>query len=180
MTSQKEMVIELSKGKLFLQIFGCFAFVALGIWMLTLDSAAIESLQRYNNPMLIYFIGAVSIICFGLFGAIGFKSMFDKGPGLILSHDGFTDHASGISVGSIQWSDVVEIAQCQIGKQKFVSIHVEDPEKYLNRGSFLKKMVNRSNLKTYGTPIIISANTLKTTHAALLSSFEEYFRESHS
>ena len=66
MTSQKEMVIELSRGKLFLQIFGCFAFVALGIWMLTLDSAAIESLQRYNNPMLIYFIGALSIICFGL------------------------------------------------------------------------------------------------------------------
>lgn len=123
MSSQEEKIIELSKGKIFLLIFVAIAFVVIGIWMLTLDSETIEGFRRFNSPTLVFGIGIASIILFGLMGAIGFRKLFDNSPGLILNQDGFTDNSSGVSAGQVPWSEVVEIGQYEIQRQKFVSIY---------------------------------------------------------
>ena len=180
MASSEETVIELSKSKTILLILGSVAFVATGIWILSLDTPAIESLPRYGSPWFVYGVGITATLFFGLAGAVGLKKLFDKAPGLVLDGEGFTDNTSGVSAGLVPWSEVVEIGQYQVQKQKLISIHVVDPEKYVNRGNPLKRMTNRANLKMCGTPINISSNSLKISYDELLETFEAYFENSRN
>ena len=175
MASSEETVIELSKAKTTLLILGSVAFVATGIWMLTLDTSATESLDRYGSPLVIYGVGIAAIVFFGLAGAVGLKKLLDQAPGLVLDQEGFTDNSSGVSAGLVPWSEVVEIGESQVQRQKFISIHVVDPEKYVDRGNVLRRMTNRANLKMCGTPINISSSSLKISHEELLGVFETYF-----
>ena len=113
-------------------------------------------------------------------GFVGIKKLFDKSPGLVLNSEGILDNSSGLSAGVIPWSEVVDIREYQVQKQKFVSIHVQDPEKYANNGNALKRMANRANIKMCGTPINISANSLKIGYEELLETIQEYYRNSRS
>ena len=177
MESSEETVIELSKGKAVLIILGSVGFVAIGAWMLTLDASAIESSARYGSPSFVYGLAITAIVFFGLGAVVGFKKLLDRAPGLILNREGFTDNSSGVSAGLVPWSEVVEIRQYEVQNRKFVSVHVVDPEKYVNRGNFLKRMANRANLKMCGTPINISSIGLKIGYDELLASFEAHFQK---
>jgi len=174
----EEKVIELSKVKIILITLGAITFVLLGVWFFSLDAETIESQRRFNSPTLVYGIGFISIVFFGLCGLFGIKKIFDKSPGLVVSSDGILDNSSGISAGIIPWSEVVSIGEYQVQKQKFISIQVTDPEKYANNGNALKRMANRANIKICGTPINISANSLKINYRELLETITEYYQQS--
>ncbi|MDP5138574.1 hypothetical protein ORJ04_21745 [Rheinheimera baltica] len=175
----EEKVIELSKVKIILLTLGAVAFVLLGVWLLSMDAKTIESQRKFNSPILVYGIGVVSIVFFGLCGFIGIKKLFDKSPGLIINSEGILDNSSGVSAGIIPWAEIVGIGEYQIHKQKFISIQVKDPEKYVNTGNALKRMANRANIKMCGTPVNISANSLKINYDDLLKIITEYYRSSH-
>ena len=177
MAPDEETVIELSKVKAILIILGSVAFVAMGSWILSLDASTIEGSGRYGSPTLTYGFAIAAIVFFGLGAAVGSRKLFDKTPGLILNREGFTDNSSGVSAGLVPWSEVVEIGQYRVQRQKFASVHVVDPEKYVNRGNFLKRMTNRANLKMCGTPINISSNSLKIGFDELFGKFEAYFED---
>ena len=168
MKSQEQMVIELSRGKLTLIIFGAIAFVVMGIFMI------------FDSSTLISSIGIAGVVFFGSCAIFGVKKLLEKSPGLILSKDGFTDNSSGVSVGYIPWSDVIEVKEYQLLMQMLVSIRVRNPEEYVNRGNLLQRIANRINLKVCGTPINISANSLQIGYEELLSTFEEYFDNSRN
>lgn len=174
----EERVIELSKVKIVLLILGAIVFVVLGAWLLSLDAEAIESQRKFSSPTLIYGIGIVSIVFFGLCGLVGIRKLFDKSPGLIVSAEGILDNSSGVSAGIIPWSEVVSIGEYQIQKQKFISVQVTDPNKYANNGNVLKRMANRANIKMCGTPVNISANSLKISYNELFETINEYYRNS--
>lgn len=176
----EERVIGLSKVKILVLMLGAAVFVLLGAWLLSVDVQEIESHRRFNNPVLFYGIGIVSIVFFGLCGFIGVKKFFDNSPGVIISSKGILDNSSGISAGLISWEEVVGISEYQVQKQKFVSIHVKDPEKYVNNGNALKRMANRANIKMCGTPLNISANNLKISYDELLETITDYYEESHA
>lgn len=180
MTSSKETIIELSKTKVILLTLGAIAFVALGSWILTLNAEEIDNFSVFNNPKIVYGMCIASIIFFGLGGIIGIKKLFDKSPGLVLSSKGILDNSSGLSAGLIPWSEVVKIGEYEIQNQKFVSIHVKNPERYVNNGNALKRMANRANNKMSGTPINLSANSLKISQEDLISVIQEYFQNSRS
>ena len=52
--------------------------------------------------------------------------------------------------------------------QRFLTIDVKDPEKYVQRAPFLKRQLVGLNAKYFGGPIQISANTLKINFDELL------------
>jgi len=174
MAIEEEKVIGISRVKTLLIVLGSLAFVALGIWFLTLDPEAIEAKRRFNSPVLIYGIGAVAIIFFGACGIFGVRKLFDSSPGLVLNRQGLTDNSSGISVGFVPWSEVSRIEEFQIQKQKFISIFVANPGKYMDLGNVLQRKARRANLKMCGTPISISSKALKIRHNELQSVLEEY------
>ena len=164
----QEKVIELSKVKLALLTFGAITFVLLGAWFLSMEVHEIESQRKFNSPVLVYGIGVVSIVFFGMSAFIGLKKLFDDSPGLVVNTEGILDNSSGISAGIIPWKEIVGIGEYTVQKQKFISILVKDPEKYVNNGNLLKRIANRANLKMCGTPVNISANSLKIDYDELL------------
>ena len=181
MTSHDETIIEFSPAKTALAVFGCLAFIAIGIWMLTLDPAIVASGKSFrfffNSPLFARILGIASILVFGGLGAMMVSRLLSKKPGMILNSDGITDNASSAAAGFIPWSDVTGIQVFEMSGQKMLVVHVTDPHKYLDRGNAVKRKLNSANLNMCGSPISISANTLKADFSELISTFEHYLKK---
>lgn len=175
MTSSEEKIIELSKTKLLLLVFGSLAFIVIGAWMVSIDAAQIEAQRRFNNPLFVHGIGWVGILFFGWCGVIGARKFFDKKPGLIFSSVGITDNSSGVSAGLIPWNEISGFNVYEIQKQKMLIVLLKNPDKYIEIGSAIKRTLNRTNFKMCGSPVAISSNSLKINFDDLLKMTNEYF-----
>ena len=178
MDSTDETIVELSKTKIALAILGTLAFVAIGIWFLSIDEAIIRTSSSYrllfNEPIYARALGIVSIIVFGLLALFFVKKLFDKKPGLVFNNSGIVDNASAASAGFIPWSEVTGYDIFEMSQQKMLIIMVTDPEKYVDRGNAVKRKLNQANYKMCGSPIAISANALKISFPELMSVFSQY------
>jgi hypothetical protein len=179
MSDTEETIVELSKVKLSLITIGSFAFVAIGIWMLGLENQTVEG-SRFTEPDYVNGVAMAAIAFFGVCGIFGLKKMSDHRPGVLLTPDGFYDNSSGVAAGIVTWSDVSGVSEYSMQGQRFVSVLLKDPETYVNRGSTLRRMANRANMKLCGTPVNISANSLKISYEELLKLFETYLESSRA
>lgn len=144
---------------------GSLAFVVIGAWMLARGG----TYKGLPAPV----IGGVAILFFGACLVYGVRTLLDRRPGLILRADGFEDRSSGVAVGFVPWSDVREIAVMTITGQRFIAIRVVNPEVYATRGTAMQRMAHRANTRMCGTPIAISANTLRISLDELLQLFQQ-------
>jgi len=179
MNSTDETVVELSKTKILLALLGAGAFVAVGVYWLTLDADSIRS-QRgfrflFNNPTYVYLVAILAIVLFGFLGLLALTKLFNRKPGLIFNDVGIVDNASSLSVGLIPWSDIVGWEVFEIQSQKLLIIKVKDPEKYFERGNSLKRALNKGGFG--GNPIGISSISLKMNFSELVTLFDEYQRK---
>jgi len=181
MDTSDEKIIELSKTKIALAILGTCAFVAIGIWFLSLDEAIIRTSSSYrllfNEPMYARGLGIVAIVVFGALALFFFKKLFDKKPGLVLNNSGIVDNASAVAAGFIPWSEITGYDIFEMPQQKMLIIMVRDPQKYVERGNAVQQKLNQANFKMCGSPISISANALKINFAELIALFDEYQRK---
>ena len=177
MTSQNGQIeIPLSKNKMFLTLLGSTTFVVLGLWFLIDPPKSNHWLL--GNPTLIFIIGLASILFFGLVAVTIFRKFSDKKPGLIISKQGITDNSSGVSAGLIPWTDIQEIKISQVMSQKFLMFIVSNPQDYLDKVTNpLKRNAMKMNYKTYGSPISISSNALKTNFNELQKLLEDKMNE---
>ncbi len=176
MVSLEEKIIYRSKTKIVLLVCGSILFVGIGLYLLFLNTEVIERYGRFSNPLIIRGAGIAAISFFGFCGYIGIRKFLNGSPGLVLNKEGLSDESSALSLGRVPWSEISGVGECEVQKQKFVSIFLENSEKYINTGSFLTKMVNRTNFKMCGTPINISANTLQLNHEELLDCISLYYK----
>lgn len=174
MASRNKTIIELSKKKISLHILLAGAFVALGAWLYSLDAEFIQSMRRFNSPLFVHSIGLATMILFGIFGGFTTWKLFDKKPGLELDSFGIIDNASALAAGLIPWTDVVDTGIYEVQKQKMLVIQVRDPDKYIKRGSPLKRLLVQANHKICGSPIVISSSALKIDFNELISLFDRH------
>ena len=179
MTESKKIDIPSSKAKLAKLIIFSILFLIGGLWMIITNPQTSNSV--FNNPIL-KAIASYGSAIMGLFGIYFFtKKVFDKKPGLILNEQGVYDNTSAFKFGFIPWSDISEVYERSIQtsfvpKQYFVTIGLVNPEKYILRETnVLKRKLLIANSKSYGSPIHISTNGLKTNHKDLLKLITEYF-----
>jgi hypothetical protein len=177
MDSRDETVIKLSKKKLMLLLLGASAFVAAGIWMLSLDDATIQSRRSLNDPVFVHGLGLASIVFFGICGLYALKKLFDKKPGLIFNSYGIVNNASSVSAGFIPWSEILGATIFEVQKQKLLIIHVRYPQEYIAHSNPLKQALNRANYKMVGSPISISPVGLEITFSELVALFDGYLRK---
>jgi hypothetical protein len=171
--------IALSKSKLTKLLIFSILFLFGGLWMIIKEPQTSNSL--FNHPV----IKAIAAYGSAIMGGIGIyffsRKLFDNKPGLILSDEGITDNTSIFKFGLIPWSDIVEVYEQSVqasvaSKQYFLTVSLSDPEKYISKESNgLKKRMMMINLKSYGSPVHISTNGLKTNHKDLLKIVNEYF-----
>lgn len=181
MTSADETVIELSRTKLVLLLLGSCAFVAAGVWLLTLDAGAVRGGRSYrllfNSPGFAYGLGAAAVLFFGGCAVVAVRKMSDRKPGLVLNSTGVVDNASGVAAGLIPWAEVVGFGVFEMQKQQMLIVQVSDPEKYIGRGGALRRALNRANYKMTGSPVAIPSNTLRISFPELVALFERYRRQ---
>ena len=62
----------------------------------------------------------------------------------------------------VEWKDITSIDSINVSGQKLIVIKVKKPEKYVDKASNnAQKRLLRLNVKQYGTPIFITANSLQ-------------------
>lgn len=151
--------IPLSKTKILLLLMGSITFVILGLLFIITPETFTTTIFR--NSKTIMFAGIAAILFFSMTSMFGIKKLFDQTTGLTIDKKGITDNSNASSVGLINWTDIKAIKATQVVSTKFLLIFVNNPEKYLERLSGWKRKLLESNMKTYGTPISITSNTLK-------------------
>jgi len=178
MTETNRTEISLSKAKLTKLLIFSALFLLGGLWMIITNPQTSNSV--FNNP-IIKALASYGSTLMGIWGIYFFsKKLFDKKPGLVLNEQGIYDNTSAFKFGLIPWSDISEIYERSIqasiaSKQYFVTIGLVNPEKYISREpNVLKRKLLIANSKSYGSPIHISTNGLKTNHKDLLKLVMEY------
>ncbi|MDB5200677.1 MAG: hypothetical protein JWQ27_86 [Ferruginibacter sp.] len=172
MTETNNISIELSKAKLTKLLVFSIIFFSVGLWMIVSNPQTNNSF--FNDPLVKGFASYGAVIM-GALGTFFFtKKLFDKKPGLIIDEHGIYENTSAFAFGLIPWSDIAyieeHILQVSVAsKQYFVTVALTDPEKYISREkNLLKRKLLNANARSYGSPIHISTNGLKTTHQELL------------
>ena len=166
--------IQLSKRKIFISLIASFVFVLLGI--LFLSNPEMFEGRRFSKGT-IFMTGIVTLLFFGICAVFFVKKLFSREVGLTIHTDGFIDKSSGNQAGEILWRDVEAVAEYNIMNQKFVTVHLKDPERYLNtqENKFKRKLMFQ-NYKMSGTPVNISPNTLKISFEELYALLQERFK----
>jgi len=152
--------IPLSKIKLTLMLTGSIIFVAIGFWFVI--KKPVTSLPVLGNSTIMFIVGIISILFFGICAIFVSQKITENTPGLIINDEGITDNSSGVSAGLVLWRDISEIRKTNVFNQAFIIVIVKNPEEYIARQTnFLKKRLMTMNYKSYGSPVNISPNSLK-------------------
>lgn len=167
-----EHVYYSSKKRLILMVLGSAVFVAGSAWLLVIA-------DRFNSPLLVRVVGILGMLFFGICLVSFIKAMCDKKVVIGIDSRGITDNSSGTSVGLIEWGDITGFGRASVASNKFLVIHVSDPQKYLARlnNPFVRNAAE-SNMKMIGSPITISSQILtcklEELESAFLKAFEHY------
>lgn len=173
MKKNEEVIILQRKTKSVVMILVGAMFVLGGIWLFVFASE-----HTSYNPVMLKIVGGIVVTLFGIVFLYGVKKLFDKTTGLKIGAKGLVDSSSGpISAGEIPWSQITKIQISTMQFQKFLTIHVRDPESYIARGNLLRQIVSKSNLKSTGSPINISAISLKMNFDDLIKLIQEYYKK---
>lgn len=150
------VVIPLSRTKILLLSLASALFVIGGIWLISTAG------ERAGVDQYIHIVaGTAGVAFFGLCYIYLTAKLLDRRPGLVIDSEGIIDNSGGVSAGRIDWHDVQGFSQLRIHSQVLITIHVADPIKYINRGNVLRRWLMRLNLRYYGSPIHIFANSLQ-------------------
>ena len=161
-----------SKRKLTYYAAGALGFVALGFYMALRPETMIPN-GLVDDPALVRGVGAMAVLFFGAMGFVIVKKLRDPAPGLMLTPEGFVDNSGGLVTGSIAWADVTGLRELEIMRQKMLVVVLRDPTSYLaQQNNPFKRQLMKTNLSSYGSPIIISANALECTYPELVELFK--------
>ena len=162
------MVIPLSKGKLLLLFLGAVGFVAVSYWLYGV-AEQIGGLAFFEAKT--YAVAGIAF--FGLCAIVAVIKLCDRRPGLVIDAEGILDNASGLSAGRIPWCDIKSFAVSTVQKQRFLTIEVHDPGKYVRRAHPWKRPFVELNAKHYGSPVQISAHALRIDFNSLVKAITE-------
>ncbi|MBN8782137.1 MAG: hypothetical protein J0G98_03660 [Terrimonas ferruginea] len=159
MTLTVPIEIQSSRKKLVFALIASIVFVAIGAWMLVAEPLTDNII--FGNPTFVLVSGATCVAFFGLMAIILLSRLNKPLKGLIITAEGIEDHSSVTAAGFVPWTDVRGIRDTRVFNQQFIVVVVHNPQEYIDRqGNFFKRKSAQSNFKMYGSPVIISANSL--------------------
>lgn len=162
---EQQIEIPLNKKRILPNLAGALVFTILGIGMM---AGAIIAKGQLLMQVFIFIVGLASLLFFGLIAVVLLIKIFKNKAGMIISEEGLTDNASGVSPGFIAWQDIRKINYTYNGNYTFLVIVVKNPAKYIKRETnFLKRLAMRMNHKIAGSPIHILVSFLDTNLSAL-------------
>lgn len=174
MSLPDETVIPKNKAKSILFFIGSLLFLGAGIWIILLNPEVIESSKKFNNPILVksFALAAIILCCYIAF--VHIKNVFSNKPGFILKSEGFIDNSFDLEGSVISWADIDEIREHKVHNQNLILIFLQNPDAYFkDKSGFALK----TRISMYGTPIVITTNTLKIEHDHFVNKLNEYHKD---
>jgi hypothetical protein len=168
------LVVPVSKTKIILLLVPGVAFVALGIWILSHDPSDIAVRDRYS-PAYVFGLGVGTVLIFGACLLVGLWRLFSNKPRLVLDSDGVRLFGMW-SATFVPWQDVVGLSVYTAHSNKFLVLHLADPESFLESGSRLQRWLGRASIGLCGSPIAIASSSVKLSFGEMQSLFEKYLR----
>lgn len=152
--------IKISRIKLILLALACVAFMVFGGMFAYNPEAFVSSL--FKNPLVLRVVGLVAILVFGLALLFISKKIFSSEIGLRIDSDGIFDNATATSIGLIKWNDISGIETIRVNGNKVLLLKVKTPQVYIDKAkNRIARSTMKNCLKTYGTPISLTATSLK-------------------
>lgn len=170
MNTDDELIIPLGKTKIVLAGLAAGAFVAFGVWLVTIAGA-----MPGSGPFVLEAVGIAAVAFFGLVLIYASRKLLDNSPGLIINSKGILDNSSGMAAELIPWNEITHFSVKSVRYQRLLTVHVRDPERYLNKGNFWRRTSSKTNYKYCGSPVLISVTGLKTNIDELLTAVQAYF-----
>jgi len=151
----EEVVIPLSRVKVILLSLAAVAFVGASFWIWS-----IADNQPRFHPLFMRGFALAGAVLFGLCGIYGCIKVFDGKPGLVIDREGVVDNSSAAPAGRIGWDEITALEVVEVSGQRMLAIRVVDPQKYVERGGPLRRMLNAANCRMTGSPINVSSHAL--------------------
>jgi hypothetical protein len=112
----------------------------------------------FNRPL--YFVQVISLMvivaAFTFIALVEYiKTLFDKKASLTISENGITDNLSIFSCGEISWAEVIDIKIEKWLKKDALIIMLANPVDIFEKQNKLKRRALKSNLKKFGSPMVI-------------------------
>lgn len=169
--TEQHIEIPRSKIKHLLGLMGSLVFIAVSIWLLTIRHS-----MAWPKSLRVLIICIVGVGFFGLCAVLIIKNLFDARPGLVIDAEGVIDNTNFTNAGLISWADITGIAEWRYNGQKMVVLVLRDPQCYLYRvPNALRRKGLLFNLNNCGSPVVISANSLKISYQDLYLLLREKF-----
>lgn len=146
------LVFERNRGRSLLMLAGSLLFVAMGLWMLLGD---LDGSSRYS-PLMIRFWGAAAVLFFGA-TLIGWGSnALRRSPVLVLGMDGLQINTGLAGRAAIPCAEIRGFRVSRGGRgPTMLLVRLRDPERHAGRGSPLRRLLDRINLRLCGSPVAI-------------------------
>jgi hypothetical protein len=159
--------IPLSKVKIvFLLVIG-IGFVMGGIFFVMYPEQFQNSFS-YRPKWEISTLGYICIIFFGACIVIAILKLFDNKPGLLIDNQGITINPGSSGNSFVEWGNIEKFSIIDISRTKLIQVYLKEPNDFIDKlTNVFKRKLALFSLKTYGTPVSISAGTLKCNTAEL-------------
>jgi hypothetical protein len=165
------LVIPVAKGSLarffVISVLGVAGFAYL-LFGRTADSSV--------PALLLRGLSAAGILFCAISGVFAARRLFDPTPGLVLDAEGLIDHSSVIGAGRVRWDEITEIRVTKSGPQRFLTVVVDDPRKFIDRGGSLRRKVYEANHRKAGSPVNVTTRTLRIPFEELVAKTSEFYR----
>jgi hypothetical protein len=144
------------RGRQVLLVAFSLAFVALSIWLITLD-----------RPRAVV-AGVLGIIVFSMFLVLSIRLVRRSGPALVIDTRGITDRSSPVAAGFVPWHQVSGLGIWEHRGQRMVCVAVHDPAPVLATAGRMARTAMRANIRLAGTPVTIATTALPFTAEQLI------------
>ena len=150
---------------------GMFALLALaGVWLLL----SYAHQQTWLTPWVVQVIAGVMVFIFGVLATNDLQKGLGDPIGLVITPEGFIDHVGNLGLGLVRWKEIRQIRMDAARSGSHILIELIKPDQ-INKKSRnpLQQNLLQTNLKLYGTPVVIATDHLMMAPADLLRLLEE-------
>ncbi len=134
--------------------------------------------STFNDIEKIKVLGIVGGVVGLLLLTLILKKWLTKKTGFIIDKTGVTDLTNASYPGLIEWKDIKNVEGKKVGPIKLIILHIENPEKYINKAKKTSIRQMKKNLNIYGSPLLIVSSRLKIKSDDLIMQITNEFQKS--
>lgn len=153
-------------------------FLAASLIGLLGSAYAVAALQgdRTGLRSALHSFALMASVFFALSAFAMARRLLVRTPGLVLDAEGIVDRSSDMGAGRVRWDEVEEVRVTRSSGRRFLTLIVQDPRKFIERGGWVHRRVNEANYRHAGSPVNVATWTLRIPFDQLLARMSEFYR----